>query len=112
MADTVVSNSELFWLQTQNSFELEKFECDFNAEYFNENHACALKAVDGRNKFIGGHAELIQPIDDLKVSCIYCTRFEPYKMKIILLAIGCTCTPTANASNIVEKEANVLSQTD
>lgn len=48
---------------------MKKLECTFDEKYFNRNESdCSMKAEDGRNKFAGGHAELIKAIDDAVVS--------------------------------------------
>lgn len=48
-----------------NSFEMKKLECTFDEMYFIRNESeCAMKVEDGRNKFAGGHSELIKAIDD------------------------------------------------
>lgn len=62
-----------FLLQPTNSFEVEEFNCTFDAGYYNESSGkCELKAVDGRNKYINGHGDLVKSIDDLNVSvCLY-----------------------------------------
>ncbi|XP_031622065.1 uncharacterized protein LOC116340042 [Contarinia nasturtii] len=53
----------------ENSFEIEKLDCTYDASYFNEGSGeCALKAVDGRNKFVSGHGELTKSIDELKIN--------------------------------------------
>lgn len=73
-------------LQPQNSFELKKLECGFDADYFTENHECVLKVVDGRNKFISGHSELTKALDELEVSCIYWSRVN---RTILFIAPDC-----------------------
>lgn len=55
--------------QPQNTFELEKLECNFDAGYFhNSAGECVLKTIDGRNKFVSGHGELTKTLDEIKVS--------------------------------------------
>lgn len=49
-----------------------------NSNYFNESNGgeCALKSVDGRNKFFSGHGDLVKPIDEPKVSIFVCATLH------------------------------------
>ncbi|XP_055319836.1 uncharacterized protein LOC129577215 [Sitodiplosis mosellana] len=65
----VIASQILVECHPQNLFEIENFNCTFDPNYFTTKNSgnCALKVVDGRNKFISGHGDLEKPIDDLNV---------------------------------------------
>lgn len=70
-------------LQPQNSFEIETYDCTFDAGYFGNSGKCILKSVDGKNKFFSGSSDLLKPIDELKVSLYIHILLQQLSIKYI-----------------------------